>query len=305
VAACKPALEPGQINCDTEVEYQGRKLEGRVDIGKFGAETKTSIESVRQIDQVVERYLARWKGLCREYNAGVQTKESYRAESRAMREKMEELDGLLIKLSNAPDSAAYQAVLTSMYQTIIPAKERTNLELSFTVSAQKPEQVSPAVIREGEKLPTGSKLSFALNLSRATYVYLYQESPSGEISVLFPDNRIPAKNPLAAGASLQVPPAPGSFRLNAEDIGTETVHIVAAKEALPELEAALAGTEVTAAAAACSSRGLEYDAGTPDACESGGTRGLEYDPGEGNSMVMVGELGGDRIIQSFSFEHVP
>lgn len=301
MTSCKRVNEPGKIDCDTEIEYQGRVVEGKVEVSKFGASAKTSIDAVRQIDQVVERYLARWKGMCREYNAGVYSKEDYRVESRAMREKMEQLDGMLMQLANAPDSAAYQAALTAMYQKMVPSEERTTLEVSLRVMAQKPGESGPALVADGARLPTGTKVSFELTPSRPAYVYLYQESPAGEVVVLFPDPRI-GRNPLPGGGALRLPPPPGSFRLNAEDIGTETVHVVASLSPLPQLEATLAGPKVTAAAAGCSSRGLEYDAGQA-ACE--GSRGLEYDAGGGSSLSAVTELGGDRIIQRFSFEHVP
>jgi hypothetical protein len=302
--ACKRAPGPGQIDCDTEIEYQGRVVEGRVEASKFGAvEAKSSMNAVRQIDQVVERYLARWKGMCREYNAGIYSADDYRRESRAMREKMEQLDGMLMQLANAPDSAAYQAALAAMYQTVVPTEERTTLELDLRVMAQKPGEAAPSVIRDGARLPTGARLTFELTPSRPAYIYLYQVTPSGEVSVIFPDPRIPAKNPLPGGSPLQLPPPPGAFRLNAEDIGLETVHVVAAKSALPQLEAVLSGGKIDPAAAGCSSRGLDYDAGDASACE--GTRGLEYDHGGGASLSAMTELGGDRIIQRFTFDHTP
>lgn len=301
MGACKRVNDPGKIDCDTEIEYQGRVVEGKVEVSKFGASAKTSIDAVRQIDQVVERYLARWKGMCREYNAGVYSKEDYRAESRAMREKMEQLDAMLMQLSHAPDSAAYQAALTAMYQKLVPSAERTTLEVALRVLAQKPGDAGPALVADGATLPTGSRLSFELTPSRPAHVYLYQESPAGEVVVLFPDPRI-GRNPLPAGAALQLPPPPGSFRLNAEDLGEETVHVVASLSPLPQLEATLAGPKVTAAAAGCSSRGLEYEAGSTG-CEQ--PRGLEYDGGGAASLTAVTELGGDRIVQRFSFKHVP
>ncbi len=306
VGACKPGLEPGQINCDTEIEYQGRVVEGRVSGGKFAAEGKTKIDAVRQIDEVVERYLTRWRGMCREYNAGIYSKEEYRVESRAMREKMEQLDALLIKLENAPDSAAYQAVLTTMYQALVPEPEQTTFDLKFSVTAQRPGETAAAVINQGARLPTGTKVAFSLQTSKPAYVYLYQESPSGEVVVLFPAEWSKVSNPLPGGTSLQIPPPPGSFKLNAEDIGTETVHIVASQGPLADLEAVLKGEKVSPQAAACSSRGLEYDAGEPqEACSQ--SRGLEYDDGggEATSLHAATELGGDRIVQSFSFDHTP
>ncbi|MEZ4384960.1 MAG: DUF4384 domain-containing protein [Nannocystaceae bacterium] len=301
--ACKPKPAPGAIDCDTEIQYQGRVVEGKVEVSKFGAQAKTSIEAVRQIDQVVERYLTRWRGMCREYNAGIYSKEDYRAESRALREKMEQLDAMLMQLANAPDSAAYQAALTAMYQEVVPNEERRTLELSLRALAQRPGEAEAALIKDGAALPTGTKLSFEVTPSQPAYVYLYQESPAGEVVVLFPDPRI-ARNPLPGGAALRLPPPPASFRLNAEDIGTETVHVVASLSALPQLETTLASDGVTAAAAGCSSRGLEYDAGAAEPCE-GGSRGLAYDDGGGASLSAVTELGGDRIVQRFTFEHVP
>ncbi|HEY0133059.1 MAG TPA: DUF4384 domain-containing protein [Nannocystis sp.] len=302
MTSCKRVNDPGKIDCDTEIEYQGRVVEGKVEVAKFGVAAKTSIDAVRQIDQVVERYLARWKGMCREYNAGVYSKEDYRVESRAMREKMEQLDAMLMQLANAPDSAAYQAALTAMYQKMVPSEERTTLEVALRVMAQKPGESAPTLVADGASLPTGSRLSFELTPSRPAHVYLYQESPAGEIVVLFPDPRIAARNPLPAAAGLRLPPPPGSFRLNDKDIGKETVHVVASLAPLPQLETTLAGQGVTPAAAACSSRGLEYDAGA-SACE--GTRGLEYDSGGASSLSAVTELGSDRIVQRFSFQHVP
>jgi hypothetical protein len=302
MGSCKRGNDPRKIDCDTEIEYQGRVVEGKVEVSKFGVSAKTSIDAVRQIDQVVERYLARWKGMCREYNAGVYSKEDYRVESRAMREKMEQLDAMLMQLANAPDSAAYQAALTAMYQKLVPSEERTTLEVSLRVMAQKPGEAGPTLVADDARLPTGSKLFFELTPSRPAYVYLYQESPAGQVVVLFPDPRIAARNPLPAGGALRLPPPPGSFRLNAEDLGTETVHVVASLSPLPQLEATLAGPGVTAAAAGCSSRGLEYDAGSTDC---GASRGLEYDGGGASSLSAVTELGGDRIVQRFSFLHVP
>lgn len=301
LAACRPSAGPGRIDCDTEIAYQGRAVEGRVEAGKFGAAAKTSLSAVRQVDEVVERYMARWKGMCREYNAGVYSGEEYRRESRAMREKMEQLDALLIQLGNAPDSAAYQAVLGTMYRAMVPSEERTTLELSLRVLAQRPGEAAPALVRDGERLPTGTRLSFELQPSRAAHLYIYQETPSGRLAVLFPDPRIAAKNPLSG--ALQLPPPPGTFRLNAEDIGRETVHVVASRVPLPQLEATLADPGVSAAAAGCSSRGLEYDPGAPEPCE--GQRGLEYDPGGGASLRVASGLGDDRIVRTFSFEHVP
>jgi hypothetical protein len=163
---------------------------------------------------------------------------------------------------------------------------------------------TPALVQGGASLASGSKLSFEVTPSQPAHVYLYQESPSGEVVVLFPDPRIGARNPLPGGGALRLPPPPGSFRLNAEDIGRETVHVVASLSPLPQLESTLAAEGVTAAAADCSSRGLEYDAGSGSACE-GGSRGLEYDDGGASSLSAITELGGDRIVQSFSFEHVP
>lgn len=302
----KGASTNGQIDCDTEIEYQGRQVETSVNAGKFGAKVDTSMDAVRQIDQVVERYLARWKSMCREYNAGVYDRDQYRQESAKMREQMEKLDALLIQLSNAPDPESYQAALAGIYREMVPDEERRDLEMSLGILAMRPGEAAASPVASGASLPTGTKVYFSLRPSKAAHVYLYQESPSGQLSVLFPIPQIAARNPLPGGTELRIPPDPGSFTLNAEDIGTETVHIVASLDPIPALDATLGKPQASVAEAKCNSRGLEFDAGKPDACS--GSRGLEFDAGGGAagpapSLAAVTAPGDTRIVQSFTFEH--
>lgn len=305
---CHPKDAPTAIDCDTQITYDARDIEAKANVGKFGVEAKSSVEAVRQIDEAVERYLARWKSICVEYNAGVYSKEEYRNETRKMREQMERLDAQLMKLSNAPDSEAYQAALREMYSDIVPDEKRVELGLDFGVLAMAPGEAVAQPIREGATLRTGAKVYFQFQTTASAHVYIYQETPSGEVNVLFPIPQIPVRNPVAAGQTLRVPPEPASFTLNDKDIGEEKIHVIASLAAIPELASAMGAPAPKAADLGCRSRGLEFDAGDTKKCS--GPRGLEWDGGggepaatKGYSMTAVSAAGDDRIVQVFSFQH--
>jgi hypothetical protein len=300
-AGCKPTrATDGAIDCDTEIRYDARKVAGKVDAGKFGASGETSVAAVRQVDEVVERYLSRWKTMCREYNAGVMDKDEYRSEARALRERMEQLDDLIIKLDRAPDAASYQAALRELYTAVVPPEESRDLELELAVHAQRPGDASFAVVADGAELITGTNVYFTLRTSKAAHVYLYQEDAQGAVTVLFPHPQIPVANPLPAGTEVRIPPSQ-AFVVNSKDLGTERVHVAASLAPLGNLQPLLQAAQPSAAALACGTRGLELAAA--GGCE--GTRGLELPTGAdaGSSVHSATAPGDDRIVQVFSFQH--
>ena len=303
IALAVSACDKGKkVDCDTEIKYDARKIAGEVKVGQYGGSLSTEIEAVRQIDQVVERYMARWMSICKEYNAGVHTREEYAAQTNELRTQMKDLDELLLKLQSAPDAASYQLVIKQMYDAVVPAAERREIALDFTFSAAPPGSETLAPITDGTQLRSGSKLFVAVKPSVTAHVYLYQQSAKGELVRLFPQPAIPIANPIPAGQEVRIPPHPQTFRLNDQDIGIEKVYIVASLDPIPSLESALAKDSVTVAEANCAARGLELDAGTN--CE--GSRGLELDPGDATvSIKAVSAAGDDRILQVFSFDHTP
>jgi len=306
LGSCKKAGQgSSKPDCDTEIRYDARKVEGRVDVAKFGVEAKTSVEAVRQVDAAVERYTSRWRTLCMDYKNGAMTPEEYRSESRDLRERMERLESQLLVLEHAPDAESYQKALKEIYNSMVSAEQAVDLRLDFGVLAQKPGESSFTAVPRDGKIATGTRVYFRVKTNAQAHVYLYQETAKGEINVMFPHPKMPMANPLPAGKELRIPPEPGYFTLEAEGLGVEQVHIVASAEPLAKLETSLGKPQPTAEELACGARDLSYNPGT--SCDTQArTFGLTEPGGPpGVSMSASNEAGASSIHQIFSFEHTP
>lgn len=293
-------------DCDSEIRYDARKVEGRVDAGKFGVEAETSVAAVREVDSAVERFVSRWRTLCVDYKNGALTPEEYRSESRALRERMEKLEGLLLVLEHAPDAASYQAALRQIYVAMVPPEQAVDLQLEFGVLAQKPGESTYTAMKPNDSIATGTNVYFTVRTSAQAHVYLYQETPSGGINVMFPHPQMPMTNPLPAGQDLRIPPTPGYFTLQPEGVGLEQVHVVASLEPLTRLETSLAAPQPNAAELACGARNLAYNPGSDCGGVQARTFGLAQ-PGDapGVSMKAANTAGARSIHQIFAFQHTP
>ncbi|MBL9102460.1 MAG: DUF4384 domain-containing protein [Myxococcales bacterium] len=293
-------------DCDTEIRYDARKVSGRIAAGKFGVETDTSVAAVREVDSAVERYVSRWRTLCIDYKNGAMTQGEYRDESRALRERMERLEGLLLVLEHAPDAASYQKALKDVYVAMVPPEKAVDLRLEFGAMAQKPGEQSYTAVPVGGAIATGTNVYFDLKTSEQAHIYIYQETPAGKINVMFPHPQMPMANPLPAGQTLRIPPSPGYFTLEAEGVGSEQVHIVASLEPLTRLETSMSKQQPTAAELACGARDLSYNPGTQCDEPQARTFGLAQ-PGNapGVSMTAANTAGARSIHQIFTFNHTP
>jgi hypothetical protein len=236
---------------------------------------------------------------------------------------MSKVPELLDEVKSAADEDARRKALAKAYVTLVPDEARRELALDFSVEATKPGEGSARAVGAGERLPTGTKVAFAVRPSKSAYVYLFQKSPDGKINVLFPDPRIPTKNPLRAESTLRLPPGSASFKLNDKDIGTERVYLVASLDPVVSLDGAMekvncgaapsgafAQVERTTSGSKGCTRALELDEGDSSKCVR--SRGFELD--EGDSSASSGrarpvsfrartEAADSVIVQVFAFEH--
>lgn len=319
--------ERQQLNCESEFKYEGRKIEGGFSaIGLGGANAKTEESALRAIDKETEQYAAQARRLCDEYNKCVVDKETYSTRSENLRRRMSKAPELLDQVKNAADEDGRRKALSNAYTQLVPDEARRELALDFSVDAQKPSDAGPRAVTPGERLPTGTKVSFLVRTSKSAYVYLFQKTPDGKVNVLFPDTRIATKNPLAAGSTLRLPPGSASFKLNDKDIGTERVYLVASLDPVVSLQSALekvnGGAAPSGALAQVTeaqdrsgggkkgcTRALELDEGDSSAkCVR--SRGLEYDDADSAkssaapaSFRARTEAADSVIVQVFAFEH--
>jgi hypothetical protein len=316
------AEERVQLSCESEFKYDGRRIEGGFSALGFGsASAKTDETALRQIDQQTEQYAAQAKRLCEEYNACIVDKDTYATRSENLRRRMSKAPELYDGLKAAgADPEQRRKALADAYRELVPDEQRRELSLSLAVQAKKPTDAGFGAIAPGSSLPTETRVAFSLQVTHAAHIYLFQKAPDGKLSVLFPDARIAAQNPIPAGTELRIPPGNGAFRLNDKDIGTERVYVVASLEPLPNLaqaasqvasggepQGALAkATQVSSNKADpnCNQRGLELDDSAPAGCVR--PRGLELDPepaSESASLRARTEAADGVLFQVFTFEH--
>lgn len=306
LGSCKRGGASGSPDCETDIRYDARKVEGRVNAGKFGVDAATSVAAVREVDSAVERYMSRWRTLCMDYKNGAMTPDEYRGEARSLRARMEQLESQLLVLEHAPDAASYQKALKEIYVAMVPPQQAVDLRLEFGVLAQRPGEQSFTAVAKDAAISTGTRVYFTVKTTAQAHVYLYQETAKGEVNVMFPHPKMPMANPLPADQDLRIPPAPGFFTLEAEGVGLEQVHIVASLEPLTRLETSLGKQQPSAAELACGARDLSYDPGV--SCDEAQARtfGLT-EPGNapGVSMTATNTAGARSIHQIFAFQHTP
>lgn len=315
------AEERVQLSCESEFKYEGRRIEGGFSaLGVGSANAKTDETALRQIDQQTEQYAAQAKRLCEEYNACVVDKDTYATRSENLRRRMAKVPELYDGLKSATAPEQRRKALADAYQALVPDEQRRELTLLLSVQAKTPSDAGFVVIKPGRSLPTETRVAFSLQVSQPAHVYLFQKSPDGKLSVLFPDARIATQNPVPAGAELRIPPGNGAFRLNDKDIGTERVYVIASLEPLPNL--AQAASQVANGAAPqgalakvaqvssnqadpnCNERGLELDDTSSSGCVR--PRGLELEPepsSSGASLHARTEAADSVLFQVFAFEH--
>jgi hypothetical protein len=300
--------EPDGPDCDNEIVYNGRKVEGSIDLGKYGLKIDTGVEAVRAIDKNVERYLARWMTLCKDYKNDAMSRDDYQSEAKQLRDRMSQLEDLTIRLEAAvaaEDTEAMKLILRQLYVGSAEPSAPTDLQLEFAAVADSGGGFAP--VSDGATLKTGDKLYFTVKLSQSAHVYMYQQTPDGEINVLFPHPQMAAANPLPAGTVLRIPPEPGIFTVNDKDIGSERVHVVASLKPMASFASQLqSASKGSAPALDCGARGLDYSSGQE--CPS--SRGLDFTEGgggatQGYTFKAANAAGDDALKHVFTFQHVP
>lgn len=315
--------ERAQLDCTSEFNYDATNMQGGFSaLGIGSLDAKTEVKALHEIDTETQQYIVQSRRLCDEYNKCVVDRETYSLRAENLRRRMAKLPELYEGLKHAADPQAQRKALSQAYHDIVPDESRTELKLNFSILARLPGQSEATPVLEGGKLPSGSRVSFSVQLSRAAHVYLFQKSPSGSLNVLFPDPRITVQNPVPAGQDLRIPQGGASFKLDEKDIGTERVFIVASLEPISSLAQAVSGLQSGAAPAApvvavtqlskpadcAKTRALSFEDDAPPAgCAR--ERGLSFDedapPSQRSSVTARSEAGDSVIARAFSFEHTP
>lgn len=316
------------VDCSSEVSYQGYKADGGFGIMNLAqGAAKFEETALRRITDATERFITVQTRLCRDYNACALDKSEYNAESRDIRDKLEKVPVLVEKIKTASSDDDRVVALDSLYRHTVPAEQRIEeVALRLGLEADLPPDAGGQriTVRPGAPLPTDARVWFWVEVMPQAYVYIFQKSAKGDVSVLFPDERIGTTNPLAGESKIRIPNGDLKFRVNEKDVGVEYVYFAASRKPLASLDQALArvregktttigqdkllaGFEAlpTTGSIDRKCRGLELDAAPATGCTR--ARGLELDVsggfGEGASIGAVTEPGDGLIVYKLTFEH--
>ena len=311
------------VDCSSEVSYQGYKADGGFGIMNLAqAGAKVEETALRRISDATERFITVQTRLCRDYNACALDKGQYNIESKEIREKLEKVPLLVEKVKTASSDDDRVVALDSLYRHTVPEEDRVEeVALTLALEADLPTEVGGQriMVRPGAPLPTDARAWFWVEAMPEAYVYIFQKSAKGEVTVLFPDERIGTSNPLSGQTRTRIPNGDLKFRLNDKDLGTEYVYFAASRKPLATLDTALARvregktTSITQDKLLSGFDSLPATGTLKDGCRGfelekcPRPRGLELDSGrgfaEGRSVGVITEPGDDLIVYRFTFEH--
>jgi hypothetical protein len=330
-----------QLNCESEVAYQGVKTEGGVHVLNVGASGAFANTALRQINQNVEGYIAGQTRLCREYNSCIVTPDQYHAEAEKARAGLAPVAPLVAKVNSADDPRERANAADQILTTVTKKGYGPALSINVSLEADLPPTVGGGsiVVPQNYPLPTNARVAFRFGVSQNSYVYLFQVGADQNVSVLFPDDRMTTKNPLPANGNGRIPENGLRFKLDEKGLGTENVYIIASSRSMATLEGSLrrfqsgeltritqdpllaefAGVNPGKPCAKTRDLKLEADDGPTPAARSKeaapamgctNSRGLVLDAAPQANVAVTKSLearaaaGDDTIVKVFRFQHV-
>lgn len=326
---CSGAPTPGQsitcgaetrvvLDCSSEIQYQGVKAGGKVEILKIGqASARYEEEAIREVNAELERYITLQTRLCRDLNACVLSTSEYKVQAEKIRDTFKTAAALAASAGTS-DAASRKESLDKLYARVVPDSARPEqLTIEVRVDAEIPASAGggTVLLRPGAPLPTNARVAFSFLPSKVAHLYVYQVSPSEEVTVLFPRAEMPGlSNPIPAGKATRIPPGEQRFRLNEKDVGAERVFFLASVAPVDAIDKVLRTAAQKAIHVADDPALTGVGKGRADpskACARGlelescpGQRGLELEPPSDVSARARTELGDGLIVQVLPFEHV-
>lgn len=116
------------------------------------------------------------------------------------------------------------------------------------------------IVAADTPLVTGDRLSMTVLAGEPVHLYVVNEDPSGNLVALFPFTGLDRRNPLPAGEAVRLPGTLGGapFSWEVTSIrGRESFLVIAARERLPDVEAALAQINPATPGSDAASDGLD------------------------------------------------
>jgi S1-C subfamily serine protease/CHAT domain-containing protein len=139
------------------------------------------------------------------------------------------------KKTKTPQQPATSAVQTAA----VPAAETLEVKMNIIGQREEPDRsVSEVLIREGGILQSQDNFQVHVNTNKDAHVYLIIFDSMGQAQLLFPDPKIGMGNMFKAGIDYTIPSEGKWFWLD-ENVGTETIYVLASLAPLEDISALL------------------------------------------------------------------
>ncbi len=200
-----------------------------------------------------------------------------------------------------PVSPSPTTTVTAEIETPPAPSEEDTVGLKLVIMKRNPDNTI-TVLENGSQMTAGDLYSIFFQPEEDAYVYVLQQDSSKSIQVHFPNpENSDQTNPVPAGTEVWVPKDIKHWFFLDENVGQETMMVVAARERRPELEKLIGG--VATKPGELASWLFSPDRG------SGGVRKTEEKPialSDGTKVDLIESIvegSGDEFVYKLDFEH--
>lgn len=300
-----------KLDCSSDVGLQKRVKSANVKLAHFqlGLGGRYEEEASGTITDSTYQFALQLERLCKEYNSCIITPDAYRAGSVQIRKVLQS------HLTMMAGYAEGHQLGGKLWANATQQPLNQLISMDYRVEALRPSTGARIVHQSGTALQTGDRVSFHVTLNQQAHLYFLLLSSQGDAVGLFPDPRTGRMNPLPAGTTVRIPAGTGAFVLDSTP-GTETLHLIATKQPLADLQERLRalgsdekvdGVEVLQVIGThlCSggmdTRGMSLDSSSVQ-CGQWQTRGMPLDAA-GDGQVVTAVPGDDVVMIQHTIIH--
>jgi len=314
--SCPDGSTRPRLDCSSDMGLKERVVKTNASIPSLGLGFGGGYEerASGQITDSTYQMALSLERACKDFNACILSEADYLERTNAARTALGKHMTLTGQLQ------AGKPVGDQLWTNARPDLAKSRLEISYYVKAQAAGASQAVVHQSGQPLRSGDRIAFVVSPSHDAHVYLLLFSSQGEASQIFPMPEIGLTNPIPGGSQVTIPPT-GSFELD-DVTGTETLHLIAAKQPLADIDNRLralkAGSPETHTAVLhqignllCRDEGMDTRglnlATTSVTCGEHQTRGMSLSNmavgnlGEGSKLVALPN--DDVIVEQHSIVH--
>jgi len=319
---CPDGVQRVQIDCSSEIDYQGRNTKGSASFkALFAGDFSTTETLLRTPPKEIELYIAAQRRLCRRYNACIVNAADFDRRSQDLSREI-----LMGKNPNSSEKIAMKVITSRLSPQ---GAGRLDLSVDLKMWASTPDG-QDHIVRPHMPVPSGATIKFDVMVNQTAYLYMFQRTQADGVTALYPHPDLNLRNPILPNQVYSIPPERDRFRVNEQDLGMERVYIIVSLTEREDLKSAvarfaagdgggLAGQQALSGLAGlgapgkthCATRGLVLEKSTGAGCALsrglvliGGRRDVKAKSPPAVSLRVQTDPGDSMIVKVFPWLHV-